>query len=545
MGYWANVKTQLQDQADSGRYIAALAYPYLGSDAVTDPDPALYANQAELMQRLSWVYSAVMRTAETAASIADFDVYQLNGEDKKEIVNHPLEQRLRAPNPFQSRFEFYADIVGYLKLAGNSYIWQNALSPDIPPAELYCLRPDRVTIVPDAEKKIKGYLYTIEGRELLFDAAEIVHIKTFHPLNDWYGLSAIEALSMAAESDFKQAQWNRNFFGRDNAKPQGALQYAEMIDDTTWEKMKADMKREHGGTERRMLMLRGAGKGGVQYVQMGLAQKDMEFLAGRKFNKEEIWSTLAPGLIQIMDPNAAEANAVAGEKTFREYCIWPMLQMIGEKFQAQIVPRYGENLLGEFAEIRVRDRVLELQERKAYAEVHTVDEIRAKFDNDKPLAVVMGRPDPRGGLLPAEVAPAARSDTALLQSGGAMPPGPNGQPQNGQPTPPARLSNTQAGETDPFESQQDANGNGLDAADVLKTLEREQFRRFAQKRIRDGRSDKIAAFEFKHLDQNEQVQIIAEARGSETPSPFPGANRKEEYLRRLRAIQAGTTSNRP
>src|SRR5690606_8442929 len=61
--------------------------------------------QAELYQRLSWVYVAVTITAQTAAG-EPFNVKQLVGERSKHIENHPFELLLRHPNPLQSRMEF-------------------------------------------------------------------------------------------------------------------------------------------------------------------------------------------------------------------------------------------------------------------------------------------------------------------------------------------------------------------------------------------------------------------------------------------------------
>ncbi len=373
------------------QYVASIAGGY--GSAARDPDPSLYANQARLMQSLSWVYSAVTHVAQSVASLAEFQVMQLADEQKKQIINHPFEQLLRAPNNYQfdSQFEFFEALAGFLKISGNCYLFLNALSPKLPPAEMYILRPDRMLVVPDAKQFIKGYIFTIDGAELAFDASEIVHLKTWHPLNDWYGLSAIEALSLAAETDLKEAAWNKNFFDKQYAKPQGALAYGDMVNDSDWDRMKAEAREEYGGTQRRLMMLRGAGKGGVQWLQMGLSQKEMEFITGRQFNKEEIYQVLAPGLISMLDKNATEANAISGEKVFREYALYPMMKRIQEKFTAKILPRYGDSsadgrgLVGEFAEIRARDRVLELQERAAYERVHTVAEVRAKFDGDAPL----------------------------------------------------------------------------------------------------------------------------------------------------------------
>lgn len=403
MAYWSEVSTQLNRAQRQAQYVTTIAGSWAGGP-VSDPDPALYANQARLMQQLSWVYSAISLVSQSAASLAQFQVMQLRAETKKPIVNHEFERLLRAPNRYQfdSQFDFFEALFGFLKLSGNCYLYLNALSPTLPPAEIYILRPDRVMVVPDRQTFVRGYVFNVDGAELVFERDEIVHIKAWHPLNDWYGLTAIEALSLAAETDLKEAGWNKNFFDKQFAKPQGALAYADMINDSDWDKLKIESKEEYGGTQRRLMMLRGAGKGGVQWLQMGLSQKDMEFITGRQFNKEEIYQGLAPGLLQMLDKNSTEANSIAGEKVFREYTLYPLLKRVQEKFTAKILPRYGDDsadgsgLVGEFEEIRARDRVLDMQERQAFERVHTVAEVRAKYDNDGPLG------DERDELLVAQ-----------------------------------------------------------------------------------------------------------------------------------------------
>ena len=482
----------------SKQYVSALAYGS-GSDgmALYEPDPAMYANQAELMQRLSWVYAAVTMTCNTVASLADFEVYDVNGEEKQELDNHPFEKLLRNPNPYQfdSRFEFFEALVGYLRLNGNAYIYANSIGDNVPPSELWVLRPDRVTVIPSATQYVSGYVYDVNGKTITFEPWEIVHLKNFHPLNDWYGLSAIEALSLAAESDFKQQTYNRNFFSKDNAKPQGAIAFADNIADSAWEGIKSDIKRNYGETERRTMLLRGVGQGGVQWLQMGLSQKDMEFLAGRQFTKEEIYHVLAPGLIAMLDKNTTEANSTAGERTFREYCVWPMMQRVAEKLTAKLLPRYGENLVGEFADIRIRDRALQLQEIAAYSQTHTIAEIRREHYNDDPIG------DERDDLLPTQVT--AQSGTPQTTSNqGLM------QDEVSQVQP-----ETQNGQAQVDDSAEDADETISAEMDALKADEREKYKRWASK-------PRARAFEFKHLDKNEQRALIGAHASDTGASPF-------------------------
>ena len=480
-----------------------------GEYPVRDPDPAIYANQSDLYRRLSWVYGAVSRVSESIASLANLGVYTLGGEKKTASVNHPFERLLRKPNPYQfdSRFEFYEAITGYLKLNGNCYIWLNSITLKSAPNELWLLRPDRVTIVPDREKFIKGYVYEIENSKIVFDADEVVHLKLFNPLNDWYGLSAIEALAIAAETDLSEAAWNKNFFGKDNAKPQGALAYAEHFDDDSWTKMKQDVATEHGGTKRRLMMIRGAGAGGVQWLNMAITQKDMEFFMGRQFNKEEIYAILAPGLVQAIDKNTTEANSIAGEKTYREYALYPILQRIAEKFTSRIMPRYGAGLVCEFEEIRIRDRNMVLSEIQAYERTHTIAEVRAKHFDDAPLGderdnlfvtqVTTGQPTaPDGTPLPPNSPWAALLQP--FQGGQAATPGVNPFTAPTQQTEPTDATAATV------QSQQAAEQKALTEQRLLsdKSLERKRFKSVVRKD--PARS---MEFKFQFLTEAEQAEL--------------------------------------
>lgn len=202
---------------------------------------------------------------------------------------------------------------------------------------------------------------------------------------------------MASAGDLAQQRYNLNLFDKDNAKIPAAIAFKDMINDPDWLRLQEDMKAQWGGTNRKgYLLMRGAGEG-VNYIPMALSQKEMEFLASRQFTKEEIYSIVAPGLSSILAIKATEANAKTGKATLIEFAAWPALCAVGEKITNDVMPLYGENFVAEYDDIRVTDRVLEIQEQTEYARTHTIDEIRKKYYEDDPIG------DERGELLPAQV----------------------------------------------------------------------------------------------------------------------------------------------
>ncbi len=354
------------------------------------PDHTMPTAQLELYQRLSWVQIAVSSVASMAATVP-FGVSELKGEKTNAIDNHPFELRLRRPNPLMSRFELIEATLSYRALTGNAYWWLNRKDEKSEPDEIWVIPSNKLAPVPDGRMFIRGYNYeTDAGEDLFIPRYEIVHFKRYHPLSQFVGLSPIESLATIATGDLAMQRWNTNYFDKNNAKAPGALAFSDMIDDVRWSKIKADITSQHGGTNRQLMMLRNVGQGGVSWINMAMSQKDMEFLAGRTFNKEEIYGIYAPGLASMTAVNATEANSKAGKATFIELGVWPHLVAMAEKITNDLLPAYGDNLIGEFDDIRIVDRGMEIAEQNAAAQVMTIDELRQEYYALEPLADARG-----------------------------------------------------------------------------------------------------------------------------------------------------------
>jgi HK97 family phage portal protein len=380
-----------------------------GGEQFDMPGYHLAESQGELYQRLSWVQVAVSAVATTAATTA-LNVMRLESEETVGIPNHPFETLMRRPNPLMSRYEFLAATFSFQALTGNGYWWQNKANENAVPTEQWVLPSGQVKPVPDGNMFLRGYLYDPQdgGPEIPLEPWEVVHFKRFNP-NSWFtGLSPIEALATVAVGDMAMQKWNTNLFDKDNAKMPGALAFQDPIADPIWESMKDEIRREHGGVKRNMMMLRNAGKG-VNWIPMAMSQSDMEFMEGRAANKEEIFSMYAPGLASMLAINATEANSINGKKTFIDLAVWPQLVSVSEKITNDVLPAYGENLTAEFEDIRITDREMALAEQNAFARVHTIDEVRAEFFNADPIG------DERGVMLVAEIAPATAPQLATAQ----------------------------------------------------------------------------------------------------------------------------------
>jgi HK97 family phage portal protein len=345
-------------------------------NSFTWPNPAESEAQTRVYQASPWVYIAVNRIAEAAALVPLHIV-----QEREQVNRHPLERLLQAPNPFLSGFELIEQTVGMLELTGNAY-WFLGGDSGGTPAEIWPLRPDRVSIVPDAKRFIKGYVYEVDGVRLPLEATEVIHFKRWHPGNDYYGLSALEAARQSVSTDRAMAEWNRNTFGQENGVPAGIVTIKEMVSDADYERIRREWRQSYGGPQRRTAFLRGDQ---ITWQNIGLGHTDLDFLNGRRANRDEILNSFGIP-IGMLSENATEANAVVAERLFIERTLWPKLVRIAARITADLLPFWPGESVARFEDIRPTDSQARLAEIRAAYPVLSINEIRQRYFQLAPVA---------------------------------------------------------------------------------------------------------------------------------------------------------------
>lgn len=357
--------------------------PFIESTAVHSSfhlPPALDVHSARVYEQSPWVYIAINRIAE-AGALVPLRVFRLEGEARVSIENHPAEQLFRNPNPLTSRFELFEQTLGSLELNGNAY-WFLAGDSRGRPREIWALRPDRVTIVPDERRVVGGYLYQIDGQTIPLDAIEVIHFRRWHPNNDYYGLPPISAARNAVLSDKHMSDWNRNAFGKDQAVPAGIVNIEDFISDTDFERIKREWRSHYGGVERKTAFLRG---GTVTWQNIGLTHSDLDFLQGRQAQRDEILNIFGIP-VGLVSENATKANAKVAERLFVERTLYPKLVRLAQKISQELLPFYGEGLIAEYDDIRPTDTQARLDEIRAAYPLLSINELRANYYQLPPVA---------------------------------------------------------------------------------------------------------------------------------------------------------------
>ena len=200
----------------------ALVAPYTPATGV---EPARLFNFArEGFVQNAIVYRSVRMISEAAASIP---LMLFEGDQEHDV--HPFLELLAQPCPGSTGTDLLESFYGHLLVAGNAYIEAVGLEGSL--RELHVLRPDRMKVIPGDDGWPEGYEYTVGGNSVRFtgEVAQgvrpILHMRLFHPLNDHYGLSPIEAAATAIDIHNAASRWNKALL--DNAaRPSGALVYA-------------------------------------------------------------------------------------------------------------------------------------------------------------------------------------------------------------------------------------------------------------------------------------------------------------------------------
>jgi HK97 family phage portal protein len=228
---------------------------------------------------------------------------------------HPVLDLIRRPNPAQGAADLLEALHGQILLSGNGYLEAAGAGAGVP-AELHVLRSDRMAVVPGPDGWPVGYDYTVGAKRHRFALTpgrpEVLHLRSFHPLDDHYGLSPLAAAAAAVEVHNAAAGWSKALL--DNAaRPSGAIVYKGVDGQGTlaadqYDRLVGEMEAHHMGARnagRPMLL-----EGGLDWKPMGFSPSDMEFHKTKEAAAREI--ALAFGVPPML-------LGIAGDATYANY----------------------------------------------------------------------------------------------------------------------------------------------------------------------------------------------------------------------------------
>ena len=272
----------------------------------------------------------------------------------QEVDNHPLLDLLYNPSPTMSQVEWFQALYSYLLISGNNYMLSVG-GDNTPPTELYNLRPDRMKIRSGTRAMPVAYDYMLKGQivesydvDQSTGASKVKHIKLFNPLDDYYGMSPMQASSVDIDQHNLANKHNVNLL-QNGARPSGAVIFNPK-DETGGNVQLSDVQRNQlmNDVNQRFSGTGNAGKpmlleGDFEWKEMGLSPKDMDFIQLKNMSAKDI--ALVYGvpsqLIGIPDSQTYSNFAEAKLALYNETII-PLLDRIQGDLNEWLVPMFNE-----------------------------------------------------------------------------------------------------------------------------------------------------------------------------------------------------------
>jgi HK97 family phage portal protein len=333
-------------ETKSSRTARLIAFENGGRPRWTPRDYAALAREGYVGNAI--VHRAVKLVAENAAACT-YVLY----EGALERDQHPLLDLIERPNPRQDGAGFFEAVYAYLLLAGNAYVEAVTLTGEggLQVRELYALRPDRMRVLPGPDGWAEAYEYTAGGRSVRFDQSAspippILHIAAFHPLDDHYGLSALEAAATAVDTHNAAARWNKALLDN-SARPSGALVYdgpeGSVLSDNQFERLKRELEETYQGAVNagRPLLL----EGGLDWKAMSLSPKEMDFLEAKHTAAREIALAFGvPPMLLAIPGDNTYSNYQEANRVFWLQTVLPLASRVGCALTQWLAPVFGTGL---------------------------------------------------------------------------------------------------------------------------------------------------------------------------------------------------------
>lgn len=267
-------------------------------------------------------------------------------EDREMVKAHAALDLWRKPNPWMPQLLFIECFQQHLDLTGEAYwvIARNRRFRTLP-LELWPVRPDRMTPVPDAENFIRGYIYTgPEGEQVPLEVDEVVHLLKPDPLDPYRGLGPVGTVMTDLDANRYSSEWNKNFFVN-SAEPGGIIEVDRRLDDDEFDLLRTRWAEQHRGVAaaHRVALI----EQGMKWVDRKISQRDMQFVELRSAGRDVIREAF--GMPKFVLGDVEDVNRASARESsvfFNQYLVVPRLERIKAYLNWVLLPLYGPSTKG-------------------------------------------------------------------------------------------------------------------------------------------------------------------------------------------------------
>lgn len=243
-------------------------------------------------------------------------------------------------------------LAAHILLHGNGFV-QVMKDGAGKPVELFALRPERVSIIPDAQGWPAAFKYKVGDRALTIPAEDedgwpnIIHLKAFHPADDHYGAGCLAAAEQAVAIHNAAAQWNRALL-ENAARPSGALVYENDdnggLSTDQFDRLKAELASAFSGPPnagRPMLL-----EGGLKWQSISMTPADMDFAELKAASARDIALAFGvPPMLLGLPGDSTYANYREANRALWRLTLLPLAGKILSGLKEGLAPWFPQSRL--------------------------------------------------------------------------------------------------------------------------------------------------------------------------------------------------------
>ena len=318
------------------------------------------------------VYAAIKLRAD-ALTRPPLRVYRSNddGMGRRAAVSpsHPVARLLERVNPWHTRTDLWRATEIHLCLWGSAF-WAIERGEDGEP-ELWPLRPDRVAVIPDRQRYVRGFVYRGVSEPVAYTPEEIVWLRYFNPLDDLAGLSPLAPARLSADMGHDGLSFNRHLL-RNSARPDFLLLTNQEMNETELEEFYARWEMRYQGPDNAH---RPAVASAVRDVKtLGLSHRDIDFIQGLRWSLEEVSRAYGVPKLLLGDfERATYANVQASERMFWRNTVVPEIRFLEEQLNRMLLPRLGYPQLSVEFDLSVIEALQEDENNRVQRETALLD----------------------------------------------------------------------------------------------------------------------------------------------------------------------------
>lgn len=313
----------------------------------------LWSSYAALYRKQHWVRTCVDKRAALLARLP-LKVYRHDDMNRPEEAGHPYARLLARPNPRQSRFSFWQELLATFDIYGEAFalkIRDNGGRP----VQLAPLHP---TGMREREERAGRVLWEFENSRVHITgipAEDLIHFRTYNPDSSTRGLSKLESLRSTLENE-DAALRSQSSFWRRGARPGVALTHPGKLSQPAADRLKLRWDQVAAGADNTGTTV--VLEEGMKPELMQISAVEAQYIEARKLNREEVVAgfDMPPPAVHILD-HATYSNITEQMRSVYRDTMAPVTVFLESELETQLrgsvrrgasEPDFGDDVYAEF-----------------------------------------------------------------------------------------------------------------------------------------------------------------------------------------------------